>query len=537
MIEINVDNFACGGGASEGIEAALGKPVDYAINHNAKAIAVHKANHPGTVHLQENLQDLDPRTVAPGRKIGLAWFSPDCTYFSAARGGKPFRDVNRSRRVRGLPWTVIHWAKLRRPRLIMLENVVEMKDWGPLLADGTRCKARRGATFRKWHRQWENLGYQIDMRELVACDYGAPTARKRLFVIARCDGKEIVFPERSHGPGALPYRTAAECIDWSIPCPSIFERGKPLADATLRRIARGIMRYVINNPKPFIVSVAHGDSGGRREYSLNEPLGTVSAGGVQHAVVSPLFTPLTHHGDDRTYSPIDPFPTITGAHRGEIALIAPTLIQTGYGEREGQAPRTLDLHKPLGTVVGGGQKHALVAAFLARHYGGHENDGAPLQSPMFTITTQDHHALVSSHIVKLRGDNIGQPVDEPIQTLSAQGTHFGEVRAFLLKYYGTDQNPGLERPLDTITSRDRFGLVVVRGETYRIADIGMRMLQPRELARATSFRDSYILDPIYDGKPLSKTDQVWMIGNAVPPVVAKALVGANYAATDQAEVA
>jgi DNA (cytosine-5)-methyltransferase 1 len=510
--EINVDNFACGGGASEGIENALGKPVDYAINHNAKALAVHKANHPNTVHLQEDMQNLDPRVVGPGRNIGLAWFSPDCTYFSAARGGKPFRDVNRSRRVRGLPWTVIHWAKLRRPRIIMLENVVEMKDWGPLLADGTRCKVRRGMTFRKWHRQWENLGYQIDMRELVACDYGVPTSRKRLFVIARCDGKEIVFPERSHGPGALPYRTAAECIDWSIPCPSIFERSKPLADATLRRIARGIMRYVVNNPKPFIVSVAHG-------------------------AVSPLFTPLTHHGDSRTYSPIDPFPTITGAHRGEIALIAPTLIQTGYGERDGQAPRTLDLHKPLGTVVGGGQKHALVAAFLARHYGGHENDGAPMQVPLFTITTQDHHALVSSHVVKLRGDNIGQAIDEPLQTLSAQGTHFGEVRAFLLKYYGTDQNPNLDRPLDTITSKDRFGLVVVRGETYRIADIGMRMLQPRELARATSFKDSYILDPIYNGKPLTKTDQVWMIGNAVPPDMAETLVRHNMVEQQAAEVA
>ena len=490
MIEINVDNFACGGGASEGIETALGKPVDYAINHNAKAIAVHKANHPRTVHLQENMQNLDPRTVGPGRPIGLAWFSPDCTYFSSARGGKPFRDVNRARRVRGLPWTVTHWAKMRRPRVIMLENVTELKDWGPLLPDGTRCKVRRGMTFRKWHRQLENLGYQVDMRELRACDYGAPTSRKRLFVIARCDGREIIFPESSHGPGALPYRTAAECIDWSLPCPSIFERDKPLADATLRRIARGIMRYVVNSASPFIV-------------------------------------PLTHQGDRRAHMMDEPLPTITGAHRGELALISPTLIQTGYGERDGQAPRTLDLHKPLGTVVGGGQKHALVAAFLARHYGGHENDGQPMQSPLFTITTQDHHALVSSHIVKLRGDNVGQSVDEPLQTLSAQGTHFGEVRAFLMKYYGTDQNPGLERPLDTITSKDRFGLVVVRGETYRIADIAMRMLQPRELARATSFKDSYILDPIYNGKPLTKTDQVWMIGNAVPPVMAEALVKSN----------
>lgn len=457
--EIVIDNFACGGGASTGIEEALGRPVDIAINHNAKALAVHMANHPRTLHLREDIRDLDPRQVGAGRPVGLGWFSPDCTYHSKARGGKPFRERHRARRVRGLAWTVVRWAKERRPRVIMLENVEEFADWGPLLEDGRPDPARRGLTFRRWHRQLENLGYQVDMRQLRACDYGAPTSRRRLFVIARRDGAEIVFPEASHGPwrGAAPYRTAAQCIDWSIPCPSIFDRRRPLAAATLRRIARGIMRYVVDAPRPFLV-------------------------------------PLTHHGERRPHPVDEPAPTITGAHRGELALVSPALVNTRNGERAGQDPRVRDICRPYPTITAQGSQGALCAAFLARHYGGHENDGHPLTWPMSTITTQDHHHLVT---------------------------------AFLMAYYGTEQDSRLERPLSTITTRDRFGLVTVRGERYRIVDIGMRMLTPRELARATSFRDSYILDPVYEGKPLSKTDQVWMIGNAVPPVVAEALVRAN----------
>ncbi len=499
--EIVVDNFACGGGASTGIEIALGRPVDIAINHNAKALAVHLANHPNTLHLREDIRDLDPRHVGAGRPVGLGWFSPDCTYHSKARGGRPFRDRNRARRVRGLAWTVIRWAKERRPRVIMLENVEEFADWGPLGDDGRPDPARRGMTFRRWHRQLENLGYQVDMRELRACDYGAPTSRKRLFVIARCDGDEIVFPAASHGPwiGAQPYRTAAECIDWAIPCPSIFTRERPLAETTLRRIARGVMRYVVENPRPFIV-------------------------------------PLTHHGDRRLHPLEEPAPTITAAHRGELALVSPALINTRNGERTGQDPRVRDILRPYSTITAQGSQGALVAAFLARHYGGHENDGHPMTWPVSTITTQDHHHLVASSIVKLKGTcRDGQPVNAPLHTIQAHGLHYGEVRAFLLKYYGTDQDPRLERPLGTVTTKDRFALVTVRGEQYAIVDIGMRMLTPRELARATSFPDSYILDPIHEGKPLSKTDQVWMIGNAVPPAVAEALVRANV--VDQAREA
>jgi DNA (cytosine-5)-methyltransferase 1 len=528
MNEFVVDNFAGGGGASLGIENGLGRSVDFAINHDAEAIAMHRANHPHTRHLCESVWDVDPRALTRGRDVGLGWFSPDCTFHSKARGSKPFRDRNRARRVRGLAWLVVRWAKAVRPRVIMLENVEEFADWGPLLPDGRPCPIRRGMTFRRWHRQIENLGYSIDMRELRACDYGAPTTRKRLFVVARCDGQEIVFPETTHGLEAKPFRTAAECIDWSIPCPSIFNRDRPLAEATMRRIARGIMRYVVYNPRPFIVPLTH--HGDLRVHAVDEPMPTITgAHRGEHAIVTPHIISVAHgdSGGRREYPVEAPLGTITGDGI-QHALVAPTLIQTSWGERQGQAPRSLDLHKPLGTIVGGGVKHALVAAFLARHYGGHENDGSALPSPMHTITARDHHALITSHILKLKGTSRdGQPVTEPLHTIQAGGTHYGEVRAFLMKYYRTDQDPRLERPLGTITTKDRFGLVMVHGEPYAIADIGMRMLTPRELYRAQSFPDAYIIDPEVNGKPLTKTAQVRMCGNSVPPVVAEALVRAN----------
>ena len=536
MLEMVIDNFAGGGGASHGIEKALGRPIDFAINHDREAIAMHAANHPRTKHFCEDVWQVNPLEVTGGRPVGLAWFSPDCKHFSRAKGGKPV-----SKRVRGLAWIVIRWAKAVRPRVIMLENVSEFATWGPLLEDGSPCPMRKGFTFRRWHRMLENLGYRVDMREMSACDYGAPTVRRRLFIIARCDGLPIVWPQETHGRGLLPYRTAAGCIDWSIPCPSIFERSRPLADATLRRIARGITRYVVNNPKPFIVTMRGTDSGhiDSSAKPIDEPLGTVSAGGLHHALVtpiiagvggrmgqslerpidrplqtvtakadsvlvSPVLMPLTHHGDRRAHSPVEPMPTVTGAHRGELALIAPTLIQTGYGEREGQAPRSLDLHEPLGTVVAGGAKHGLVAAFLARHYGGHENDGAPMTHPMYTVTAQDHHAL---------------------------------VHAFLIKYFGKGTGQEITSPLATVTAKDRFGLVTVMGDKYYIADIGMRMLVPRELFNAQSFPPTYTIDPIVGGKPLTKTAQVRMAGNSVCPVMAEALVRANVVEQAAAEVA
>lgn len=559
MIEICIDNFAGGGGASQGIEAALGRPIDIAINHDREAIAMHKANHPHTKHYQENVWEVDPLEATQGRPVGLGWFSPDCTFHSKARGGKPFRDRNLARRIRGLAWIVIRWAKLpkpSRPRVIILENVEEFQDWGPVLDDGTPCPLRRGFTFRRWRAQLQNLGYQVEMRELRACDYGAPTSRKRLFIIARCDGVPIVWPAGMFGPNLTPYRTAAECVDWDLPIPSIFltkdeakkwgdyygvrPPRRPLADATLRRIARGVMRYVVNNPRPFIV-------------------------------------PLTHQGSDRIHSIDEPFRTITGAHRGELALVTPFLTEHANASHQRNFRADEPMRTQCAEVKGG--HFALVSAFLARHYGGHENDGSLMSDPMHTITAKDHHAVVAAHIqrdfgqsvgqqidlplgtitgsgngkaaliassvIKLKGTcRDGQPMDEPLHTIQAGGLHYGQVHAFLTKYYGTEQDPQIEMPLDTVTTKHRFGLVTVYGEKWAISDIGMRMFKPRELFRAQGFPDDYVIDPLYEKvegsgvfTPLSSTDQIRMCGNSVSPPVAEALVRANYVALRTEKVA
>lgn len=506
---IIVDSFAGGGGASHGIHLALGRSPDFAINHDPEAIALHTANHPDTHHLCENVWQVDPRSVSPVDGVALMWASPDCKHFSKAKGGKPVE-----KQVRGLAWVVVAWARKVRPRVIILENVEEFAQWGPLLDDDTPDPAKRGLTFRKWCGHLRGLGYVIEHRELRACDYGAPTSRKRLFVIARCDGKPIVWPAPTHAdpnarrdlfsPSLPAWRTAAECIDWSIPVRSIFGRKTPLADNTLARIARGIQRFVIDAARPFIV-------------------------------------PITHSGPPRAHSLDEPLRTVTTAHRGEFALVAPTLIQTGYGEREGQAPRRLDLHAPLGTVVAGGAKHALVAAFLAKHYGGNfAGPGLAMTEPTSTVTTVDHHALVTSHLAVLRNNCDAVGVDVPMPTVTAGGTHIAEVRAFLVKYFGNERGGvDLADPMDTVTTRDRFGLVVVDGVGHVIVDIGMRMLTPRELARAQGFPDSYDLgdgdrEPfdVTAEKPLSlsKTAQVRMIGNSVCPPMARALVAANVGA-------
>jgi DNA (cytosine-5)-methyltransferase 1 len=492
--ELVVDLFAGGGGASTGIEQALGRHVDIAVNHDHEAVSLHQANHPQTQHFVSDVFEVDPLAVTEGRPVGLLWASPDCKHFSKAKGGKPV-----SKKIRGLAWVVVKWAKLARPRVIHLENVEEFQTWGPVLPNGRVCPDRKGRTFRTWKRALERLGYKVEHRELRACDYGAPTIRKRLFLTARRDGMPIVWPEPTHGPGRKPYRTAAECIDWSIPCPSIFERERPLVEATLRRIAHGLKRFVIDAAKPFIVPVTHNQNGN----------------------VHPIDEPLR---------------TITTAKRGELALAAPTLIQTGYGERPGQAPRAPGLDKPLGTCVDG-QKHALVAALLAKHFGGNESPGWPLDKACSTVTAQDHHHLVTSHLAKLRGTNIGAAANEPVHTVSAQGFHHAEVRALLVKYYGTDQDPRLDEPLHTVTTKDRFGLVTVHGEEYFIDDIGMRMLQPRELYRAQGFPDTYVIDRGHDGRVLSKAAQVRMCGNSVCPPVAAAIVRANFVEVDLREAA
>lgn len=552
--ELVIDLFAGGGGASTGIEQALGRFVDVAVNHDPEAVSLHQANHPQTRHFVSDVFEVDPLAVTDGQPVGLLWASPDCKHFSKAKGGKPV-----SKKIRGLAWVVVKWAKLVRPRVICLENVEEFQTWGPLADDGRPCPDRKGLTFRRWKAQLENLGYRVEHRELRACDYGAPTIRKRLFLVARCDGAPIVWPAPTHGPGLKPYRTAAECIDWSLPCPSIFERERPLAEATMRRIAHGIKRYVIDSAKPFIVPVTHpGDS---RVNSIDEPMRTITgANRGEKALITPYMARIGQTGGKGKYanSATEPLTTITS--KAEHLLVSPTLIQTGYGERPGQAPRVPGLDKPLGTAVDG-QKHALVAAFLAKHYGGVV--GSKLDEAIGTVTATDHHSLVSaqlvgcggrsgqsrprdasepaqtitakgdtcvvtSHLAKLRGTSNSAGTAEPLGTVSAQGQHHAEVRALLLKYYGTDQDPQLGEPLHTVTTKDRFGLVTVAGELYAIADIGMRMLQPRELYRAQGFPDSYQIDRGADGRVLSKAAQVRMCGNSVCPPLARAIVAANY---------
>ena len=646
--ELIIDNFAGGGGTSTGLEQAFGRPVDIAINHDPEALAMHAANHPHTAHLCESVWDVDPIKVTGNRPVGLVWLSPDCKHFSKAKGGKPVE-----KRIRGLAWVTLRWAAKCKPRVIMLENVEEFKTWGPLLveADGSAKPdpAKKGKTFDSFIRQLRAHGYAVEFREMRGCDHDTPTIRKRFFLVARRDGIAIKWPEPTHGaPDSigvragklLPYRTAAECIDFSLPCPSIFERDKPLAPATLRRIAKGIMRYVVDAADPFIVG-AGGPARAGEPRPTARPFGTLLARNDSY-FCAPTIVPVTHQGGDRTESIGEPFRTITGAHRGEKALGVATLVQVGYGEREGQAPRALDIEKPLGTVVGAAAKHALVeaelapfvmtnttghpgarvdmpvptitaagnqvvaTAFLAKHYTGVV--GSDLTDPIGTVTACDHHSLVTafltehanasnqrvmpadaplrticaqvkgghfsmvsahitkfrtgatgsdmntplptitagpkenpagaphalgivtSNLVKLRGTSTAAGTDEPLGTVSAGGQHHAEVRAFLLSYYGTDQAPEIDGPLATVTSRDRFGLVTIHGQDYQIVDIGLRMLQPRELFRAQGFPDDYIIgDDPAQGLKLTKSAQVRMCGNSVCPPMAKALIIANFA--------
>jgi len=555
-----VDLFAGGGGASAGIEAALGRSVDIAINHDPVALAVHKANHPSTHHVEEDIWKANPGELVRGRPVALLWASPDCTHFSTAKGGKP-----RKKKLRTLAWAVYRWARATQPAVIFLENVKEFEGWGPLTKAGKPDKRFIGKTFRCWIRRIERLGYRVEHRMLDASLYGAPTRRRRLFIVARRDGKPIVWPEFSHGPGRLPLRTAAECIDWSLHCPSIFERKRPLADKTQWRIAQGVKRFVLESPRPFIVKF-RGDA---HSSDINEPLPTITAGpkenpaGAAHAlgIATPVLVEMNHsnapqpvdrplgvvtsqhnrhnlvaphliavnHGDGwkdgragrREYPADAPLGTVTAARRSH-AVVASTLVQTGYGERDGQLARVPGLDKPLGTLVNS-RKHGLVSAFLAKHFGGVV--GHELQREIGTITARDHHALAAAHLVKLRGECHGAGADEPVPTLTSGGTHIAEVCAFLLKYYGTARaGQQIDMPLHTLEAKQRFGLVTVEGTDYQIVDIGMRMLEPHELLRAQfgRFASSYDLSIAK-----TKTAMVRLIGNSVCPEVAEAVVRSN----------
>ncbi|MDN4244150.1 DNA cytosine methyltransferase [Citrobacter freundii] len=605
MREIIVDNFAGGGGASTGIELAIGRSVDIAINHDENAIAMHKTNHPDTLHYCESVFDVDPVAATGGNPVGLAWFSPDCRHFSKAKGAKPVK-----KEIRGLAWIVLRWALAKRPRVMMLENVEEFKTWGPLLADEMRPDpARTGETFNAFvgmlttgipanhpalaecceflnisldsedaARLVKGLGYVVEYRELRACDYGAPTIRKRFFMVMRRDGKPIVWPEPTHGDpkspavqaGRLaPWRTAAECIDWSIPAPSIFGRKKPLAENTLKRIARGIQRFVIDSASPFIVKCNHTTTKGKydcfRGQALSEPLQTITKT-HGYALAVPH---LTKFRTGATGMPVtEPVPTVTAGtskrpggngHALGIVEAALTPFLAGNGGSEYQAkPRPLD--KPAHTILkqsraclvapviarqfgasvghradepsatitaGGGGKSQLVGAFLAKHYGGnYTGPGVSMDEPAHSVTTVDHHAVVASHLVKLRGTcRDGQRLDVPMPTITAGGQHVGEVRTFLETYCGES---------------DDEWLVTIDGVKYQIVDIGMRMLQPHELYKAQGFPDGYVIDQDYRGNRYAKDKQVARCGNAVPPPFARALVEANLpelCAVQQQEVA
>ena len=573
--ELIVDNFAGGGGASTGIEMATGISVDIAINHDPEAIRMHKANHPSTKHYCENVWAVDPVKACAGHPVAVAWFSPDCKHFSKAKGGKP-KDKN----IRGLAWVALRWAGLVRPRVIMLENVEEFKTWGPLNRNHRPIKSKQGATFEKFVQQLHRLGYQVDHRELVAADYGAPTMRKRFFLIARCDGNPIVWPEPTHGPavseavkvGLLkPYVGAYTQLDFSLPCPSIFDTAeeikkkygiravRPLAPKTMERIARGLKKFVLENPEPFIIQCNHG--GDRRPQDIREPMPTITGKhgyGVvepylvqigqtgfandrskdvrdplttivsknEHCLVEPKLAPcvMCNNTNNVGASVESPLPTITTGNRNFV--VAPTLIQyhseIANGEVRGQK-----LDDPIMTVDGS-NRYGLVTSFLHKYYdGGYTGAGESVENPLPTVTSWDHNSLCAATLIQMNNHCDGKDIKEPIPTITAGDGHFGEVRAFLIKYYGQGVGQNVDQPLDTITSRDRFGLVTIAGIDYQIVDIGLRMLEPKELYGCQGFPDDYIIDHDYTGKTYPRSEQVRRCGNAVCPPIPAALVRAN----------
>lgn len=537
--ELIVDNFAGGGGASTGIELATGYSVDIAINHDPEAIRMHKANHPNAMHYCENVWAVDPIKACKGHPVGLAWFSPDCKHFSKAKGGKP-KDKN----IRGLAWVACRWAGLVRPRVIMLENVEEFKTWGPLNRGHHPIKSKQGKTFEKFVQQLNNLGYDVQFKELIAANYGTPTMRKRFFMIARCDGKPIVWPKPTHAPadseevkaGLLkPYVGAYTQIDFSRPCPSIFDTSeeikekygiravRPLAIKTMERIARGLKKFVIDNPEPFIIQCNHG--GERRPNDIREPMPTIT-GKHGYGIVEPTLAP--YMGTNTTNHPggncKDPIHTITTGN--QQCLISPTLIQyhseTVKGEVRGQT-----IEEPIMTVDGS-NRYGLVTSFLHKYYdGGYKGAGENIENPLPTVTAWDHNSVVTANLIQMNNHCDGRDMRDPIPTITAGDGHFGEVRAFLIKYYGQGTGQDINEPLDTVTSRDRFGLVTIDGTDYQIVDIGLRMLEPRELYGCQGFPADYIIDHDYTGKTYPRSEQVRRCGNAVCPPIPAAMVRAN----------
>lgn len=551
-----IDLFAGGGGASTGLAWALGRDPDIAINHDAEALAMHRANHPHTRHMQNDITRVLPLEATGGHPVAILHASPDCTHFSKAKGGKP-----KSQYIRDLAWVVIRWAEDTHPNLITLENVEEFLTWGPLDKNGQPIKEQAGATFAAWRKRLVRLGYRVEWRLLRACDYGAPTTRLRLFVVARRDKRPIVWPAPTHGnPKSaevragklLPWRTAAECIDWSIPSRSIFDRKKPLALATQRRIAEGLRRYVLQAAEPFIVTY-YGAKGERdfRGQDLGRPLPTQTTEN-RFGLISPVVvTNTTGHAP----TPVDmPMPTLTTGNQQMMAgvVVAPILSRQ-FGQSIGQS-----VDAPHPTITQCNHDALVQAVCLAKHYGGVVGHG--IHQPLGTVTSIDHHSLVSACLTKYYGKSECAAVDAPLHTLTSK-EHMALTSACLVKYYGTAKAADVGEPMHTITAKARMGLVeaearqnseprryeqvrdflrtwgvigpkdeaefIYQGVVHRITDILMRMLAPRELYTAQGFPPDYIIDRLPDGKCLTKTVQIRMCGNSVPPELVEALVRAN----------
>ncbi len=569
--ELVIDSFAGGGGTSKGLEEA-GLIVNYAINHDADAIAMYKINHPGTVVYNDNIWEVDPREVAKGRPVKLAWFSPDCTHHSRARGGKP-----RQKNIRALAWVTLRWAATVHPEVIILENVVEFQEWGPLTIEGKPDLTQKGRTFNSFVNALKRQGYKVEYHRLKACDYGAPTSRERFFLIARCDGKPIVWPEATHGDpdrievrcGLLkPWRTAAECIDWSKPCPSIFSRKRDLKDNTLRRIARGLDKFVLKNSKPYIINYKFQNG----PEAVESPLSTVTSVNGHYLVAPTLAQIGQTGGGDRLHDIQDPLSTIVS--KQEHMIIAPTLIQY-HGEKRDSEVRGQSVKEPIKTLDTS-NRYGMTAAYISKYYGGfYDGPGSAVEEPLGTVTSIDHNAVITSNLVQFNNNCDGRAMDKPIPTVVAGQGHWGEMRGFLTTYYGRkDIGQEVDQPLRTVTSKDRFGLISVKvktggdlgnwpkirellnkycgytlavdevllllidGISYFIYDLGMRMLEPRELYNAQGFAPDYIINfKKPNGKPYSKAAQVARCGNAVPPPFAKALARANLPELCQHRVA
>lgn len=541
--EIIVDYFAGGGGASTGIELAARRPVAIAVNHDPDAILMHKTNHPYTEHLQVSVWDVDPVQVCRGRPVGLAWFSPDCKHFSKAKGAALV-----DRNIRGLAWIVLRFAAKVRPRVIMLENVEEFQTWGPV-RKGKPVKSKVGQTFRKWKQQLSDLGYAIEHRELVAADYGAPTTRKRFVLVARCDGKPIVWPEPTHAPRnseavkagkLLPWRSAAEIIDWSIPGYSIFDSKqeimerygakvvRPLAENTMRRVIRGVDKFTIRSGKPFLVECNHGGDGHTR--SAEEPVNTLT-GKYTGGMCEPVMIPYTfsNTGGSVGEDVGEPVHTVRTGGGGQI-LSSANLIQ--YHTEQTEAARVAGLDKPINTVDAS-NRYGLTCANLVEYYG----NGNPLDiaEPMHTVTAHDREALAAAHVVEFKGQDIGQPMDNPLRTITASAGEFAECRAVLAKTDGSRHLghwPEIRELLNKycgyhLEDNDVI-ILVIRGIAYYIADITLRMLTPRELYNAMGFPVDYIIDRDYLGNEYPKSKKVARCGNAVCPPLAYAMVWANF---------